>query len=39
VQHSGTFLISAAGTVRYRRTAAVPLRSLDRKELLAAIAR
>jgi peroxiredoxin len=39
VQHSGTFLISAEGTVRYRRTAAVPLRSLDRKELLAAIAR
>lgn len=37
VQHSGTFLIGADGTVRYRRTAALPLRSLDRAELLAAI--
>ena len=39
VQHSGTFLIAPDGTVEYRRTAALPPRSMDRKELLEAIAR
>jgi peroxiredoxin len=39
VQHSGTFLIAADGTVKYRRTTALPPRSLDRKELLEAIDR
>jgi hypothetical protein len=39
IQHSGTFLIAADGTVSYRRTTAIPLRSLDRRELLEAIAR
>ncbi|GIJ50676.1 hypothetical protein Val02_75620 [Virgisporangium aliadipatigenens] len=39
VQHSGTFLIAPDGTVAYRRTAALPQRSMDRGELLEAIAR
>jgi peroxiredoxin len=39
VQHSGTFLIASDGTVEYRRTSALPPRSLDRRELLEAIAR
>ena len=39
IQHSGTFLIAADGTVEYRRTSALPPMSLNRKELLEAIAR
>lgn len=39
LQHSGTFLLDAAGTVTYRRTAAVPLQSFDRSELLDALPR
>ena len=39
LQHSGTFLIAPDGTVEYRRTSALPPRSMDRKELLEAIAR
>ena len=39
VQHSGTFLIAADGTIKYRRTSALPPMSLNRKELLEAIAR
>jgi peroxiredoxin len=39
VQHSGTFLIAPDGTVEYRRTSALPPRSMDRAELLKAIAR
>ena len=38
VQHSGTFLIAADGTIKYRRTSALPPMSLNRKELLEAIA-
>jgi peroxiredoxin len=37
VQHSGTFLIAADGTIKYRRTSALPPMSLNRKELLEAI--
>ncbi|MGA5304817.1 redoxin domain-containing protein [Nucisporomicrobium flavum] len=39
VQHSGTFLIAPDGSVAYRRTSALPPRSMDRAELLEAIAR
>ena len=39
VQHSGTFLIAADGTIKYRRTSALPPMSMNRKELLEAIAR
>ncbi|MBP2337285.1 peroxiredoxin [Saccharothrix coeruleofusca] len=39
VQHSGTFLVSDDGTIRYRRTATLPTRSFDRDELLGALAR
>ena len=39
IQHSGTFLIAADGTVEYRRTSALPPMSMNRKELLEAIAR
>jgi len=39
VQHSGTFLIAADGTITYRRTSALPPMSMNRKELLEAIAR
>jgi peroxiredoxin len=39
VQHSGTFLIAADGTVKYRRTSALPPMSMNRRELLEAIAR
>jgi peroxiredoxin len=39
VQHSGTFLIADDGTVKYRRTSALPPMSMNRKELLEAIAR
>jgi peroxiredoxin len=39
IQHSGTFLVAADGTIRYRRTSAVPQMSLNRKELLEAVAR
>ncbi len=35
LQHSGTFLLDDRGVVRYRRTAAVPLRSFDERELVA----
>ncbi|ELS58242.1 putative Alkyl hydroperoxide reductase/ Thiol specific antioxidant/ Mal allergen [Streptomyces viridochromogenes Tue57] len=38
IQHSGTFLVAADGTVAYRRTAKLPPNSFDRHELLAAIA-
>jgi peroxiredoxin len=39
IQHSGTFLIAADGTIKYRRTTALPPMSMNRKELLEAIAR
>jgi peroxiredoxin len=39
IQHSGTFLIAADGTITYRRTTALPPRSMNRAELLEAIAR
>jgi peroxiredoxin len=39
VQHSGTFLVAADDTIRYRRTATLPTRSLDRGELLDELAR
>jgi peroxiredoxin len=39
IQHSGTFLIAADGTIKYRRTTALPPMSLNRKELLEEIAR
>jgi peroxiredoxin len=39
VQHSGTFLIAADGTITYRRTTALPPASMNRTELLEAIAR
>jgi len=38
VQHSGTFLIAADGTIKYRRTSALPPMSMNRKELIEAIA-
>lgn len=37
LQHSGSFLLDAHGTVRYRRTATLPTRSFDRTELLDAL--
>jgi peroxiredoxin len=39
IQHSGTFLIAADGTIEYRRTTALPPMSMNRKELLEATAR
>jgi peroxiredoxin len=39
LQHSGTFVINADGTVRYRRTATLPFLSMDRAELLGALGR
>jgi len=39
VQHSGTFLVAADDTIRYRRTAALPPLSFDRGELLAELTR
>jgi peroxiredoxin len=39
VQHSGTFLLSAAGAVDYRRTSLLPVGSFSAKELLEAVSR
>jgi len=39
VQHSGTFLLAADGTIKYRRITALPPMSMNRKELLEAVAR
>lgn len=38
LQHSGVFLLDAAGGVRYRRSATLPTQSFDLGELLAAFA-
>lgn len=38
LQHSGVFLLDAAGGVRYRRSAALPTQSFDLGELLTALA-
>jgi peroxiredoxin len=38
LQHSGTFLVGADGTVGYRRAATVPTQSYSERELLAALA-
>jgi peroxiredoxin len=38
IQHSGTFLLNHDGTIAYRRTAALPPKSFNRKELLEATA-
>ena len=38
LQHSGTFLLDSAGVVTYRRSAAVPLRSFDEREVLDRVA-
>lgn len=37
LQHSGVFLLADDGTVRYRRSAAVPTQSFDLRELLVAV--
>ncbi|MFF7475743.1 redoxin family protein [Streptomyces sp. NPDC008092] len=39
LQHSGTFLVNADGTVAYRRTATLPPNSFSRRELLKALGR
>jgi peroxiredoxin len=39
IQHSGTFLVGADGNILYRRTAVLPPLSLNRGELLEALAR
>lgn len=38
LQHSGTFLVRADGTVAYRRTATVPVQSFVEKEVLERLA-
>ncbi|MGW0768908.1 redoxin family protein [Streptomyces sp. NPDC002676] len=37
LQHGGTFLVNADGTIAYRRTAALPPNSFSRQELLSAL--
>jgi peroxiredoxin len=39
LQHSGTFIVDAAGTLVYARRAADPRRAFDRSELLDALER
>jgi peroxiredoxin len=39
MQHSGTFLVDAGGTVRYAKTATMPTGGFDRAELLGELTR